>query len=512
MTETTPTPPAKGKALTGEELAFLDLPASKLALTLQEKAQSTAAPKHRIIRWFMESKGRLIALSALIAALLPLYELNQGAWRYLEARLEVARLVVRAEKLMAVDAAQDAEQVLSRARSMREGDLGIARLQAALDIERALRKNQTPSSLRALEIQYGDVLNSDARSNYLLGTAWVNVDPARADALFDQADRLNHSKVPQTQLLVYSGRIWSAARKAERADGPSRKLLVDQADALYAKAQALMQSNGNVDFESASIPLNHSYAMILEQKDRDGDEQAGAESLALQRRVVATAMSTGNPITIGKAMGSLAAKLKDIGLLRQARTTVQASIRYATLADDARGLYNDQYTLGQIELLSGNFDAAEMSFTEAIKNAERNGDIRIQNFAFSVRGQTRLQQGRTAEALDDIQQAGNLAQVLNDHFGINEAEFLAALSSLLGAATDAEHVAAVQQLERLRRPGVEDVIQASAKWWFDTATGHQPTSRPALVYDDDLEMKLVKLWKAKPHRSTTAPTSIRLQH
>src|SRR4051794_19927063 len=129
--------------LTDDENAFLELPASKLALSLNAKAEAKDRKRHVVVRTFSGSKKWLLATSAFLVAVVPLYELNRAAWTYVQTRRHVASMTEMADALLAVGARDRAESLLERARQLRPDDLGVLRTRALLDLERALRENQT---------------------------------------------------------------------------------------------------------------------------------------------------------------------------------------------------------------------------------------------------------------------------------------------------------------------------------------------------------------------------------
>ena len=85
--------------LSEEEKAFLELPQSQLALKLEKRDKDV--PKPSIGQRIWLSRKGLLAASALIAGLVPLYELNVAAVNFVHTQIRVRNLLDVAESLLA---------------------------------------------------------------------------------------------------------------------------------------------------------------------------------------------------------------------------------------------------------------------------------------------------------------------------------------------------------------------------------------------------------------------------
>jgi hypothetical protein len=361
--------------LSEEEAAFLALPQSQLALQL-DKRRSESTKQTLWSRVWSYRKG-LLAASALIAGLLPLYELNVSAINYFHTRIKVERLLDAADELLSIGAREAAQEQMSAARALSPSSVRLQELQALLDLELALRKTQDLRSLGTLEVKHKAILPKSARVSYLIGTAYIGVDLNRAGELLKNAETLREKSDYLLAIRIDSAWIWLKSRRYD-SDGDLKWLT--EAEVHFKRACQLARSQSQEQVSRILVGLYHNYSFIEAARTARGEGGARERLARLSQQQSDLALKTGDHTLIGKTAARRAQEYKDAGELDRAHGLITYAIENAKKGDDDRGLFNNHYTLGQIEFNRGNFDAARGHFFASLAGAVAHNDMRLQSY------------------------------------------------------------------------------------------------------------------------------------
>lgn len=416
--------------LTREEKDFLGLDESQLAIRLHEKGEDLLKKKTLLQRLFGISIRQLIALSAFVAAIIPLYELNKSAIDYTLKRRELARILDTAERLVAVEAMGAAEIELAKAQKIDDSNTKLLHLQSLIDLEEALRTKQDIASLRELEVRYGSSLREFPKSSYLMGTAYINWDLEKADGFLDNAEKINGDTGKSLEIRILSGRIWILSRRFQKNEDPS---VLKAAGLKFEEAMRIVRNNPKQDFSKDLIPLYHNYSFIAAEREKLGHDNPWHDSITLSEMSFSSAMRTGSHLLISKSAKALAEKRKDSGPegLPSAKILMEFAIRHAGEAQDERGLYYGQYTLGQIEYLMGNYEESKTAYLAALGGAFSATDYRIEIFSRTALAKNFILLGEFGMSDSHLQTARLLAKETGDEYGVWETEIISLLCEIV---------------------------------------------------------------------------------
>lgn len=409
--------------LTNEEKTFLNLPDSKLAIRLHEKSKESSERRTLLQKILGTSKRRVIALSAFIAAVIPLYELNKSAIDFTFKRRDLAATLATAEDLIAIDAMDAAKAELEKAEKIDDSNTKLLQLQSLIELEESLRLSQDVRSLRQLEVRYKKILPKFSQGSYLLGTAFIGWDLEKAEDYLDQAEKLNKGKNPSLRIRILSGRIWILSRRFQKTQDP--KLLV-RADEYYAEAMKIVEAKSPRDFSKDLIAVYHHYSFIASARENDNLPTEGHSSLELSKLSFSAALKTGSHLLISKAAKGLAEKHKDSDTkaFDEAKALLNLAIQYAEEAEDTRGLYFGNYTLGQVEHQLGDHDESRKAFTKALEGAIGSTDLRIEIFSRICLATACLLEKDPGTGKTHLQIAKTLAGETGDEYGVWELEII----------------------------------------------------------------------------------------
>jgi hypothetical protein len=397
---------------------FLALPASKLAVEL-EKQRRAARPKKTWRTFLNLTKKQLLAFSAFIVAIGPLYQLNISAYKRWAEREYVSKTLARADLLIAAAAMDDARIELEKVRALDSSNGKLQDLSAVLELETVLRLNQTKASLSVIEIRFAQSLHRHALAAYLLGTAYINLDLERAGQYLDEAEKINSGLDQILSVRLCAARIWICARRYDADEKPEWP---EMANRLHLEGLAIIKAHPALDFASARIALDNNLGML-------GSEVESEIRLNRSREAFEIALRSGNTLSTGKAAQNLAANLKDAEKLDEAKGTVLLALQHAQMAKDARGIYNCHYTHGQIQFLQEQLTDSQASFKLAAQSAITNMDYRLASLALAYLGKTWLLLNNITEGRSCLLQARVLATARHDKFGIGEANYLLELAN-----------------------------------------------------------------------------------
>jgi hypothetical protein len=399
---------------------FLALPASQLAIKL-EKERAASKPKKKWLFFLNLTKKQVLAVSAFIVAVGPLYQLNVSAYKLWSERRYVSETLARADSLIAANALDDARSELEKVRVLDSSNTRLLDLSALLELDAALRLNQTKSSLRVIEIRYAESLKRNPLAVYLLGTAYINLDLEKASTYLNLAEQLNDKRDLMLSVRLCAARIWVYGR---RYDTDEKAEWVDKSKLLYAEGIAIITNNPALDFSSARVALDNNLGMLSSDDELE-------TRIRRTRNAFEVALRGGNTLSAGKAAQNLAANLKDMGSLDEAKGMILLAMQFSRTAKDTRRIYNSYYTLGQIQFLQGQLTNSQESFVVSMQSAISNMDYRIATLAFADLGKVYLMFNNTSESRSSFQQARALAKIRGDKFGVAEADYLLELAKLV---------------------------------------------------------------------------------
>jgi tetratricopeptide (TPR) repeat protein len=476
--------------LTEDEKSFLELPQSRLAVKLANRDKE---PKQKTF-WqkVWEARTPLVALSALLAALAPLYQLNMAAVNLVQTNYATNNMLTRVEQLLLIDATADAQQELLKAKELSPKSVKVHELQALIDLEGILRKNQDIKSLKTIEFRYSDVLPSSPKALYLLGTAYITTDLDKAMKLMNQAKREVGSKSHLLRVQIASAYIWIYSRKYDKDSNP---IWLEESQKYYENALEIVAANKNEDFSRALIPLYHHYSFIMERQERRGLAGAGDEGRKLSSEVFHLSLNTGNNTIIGKSAASLAEKLKDAHKLQDALGLITFAIQNARIADDERGLYHDLYTLGQINFELGNLKEAQQNYIESLNLSIKNNDYRLCIFNNINLAKTYLNQGLYDQAIGAIAQAEFVADSVADGYGQLEAKIIRSFHSAVTAKhshkklLSKDFVAFAAEAKNL---GMDNDFEYWSRYFSGKASAKKYCDDNKVYYDKEFEIRVLQ--------------------
>jgi len=469
--------------VTEEEKRLLELPSSQIVIDISKKLEPEPPEKWWIK--ILRSKKYIFGLSALIAAILPIYEINARAITYFKTKAEVDQLLVNAGSLMSIDANDKAQQVLDRVKTLDSSNLKASQLQAIVDLEETLREKQDKKSLQILEVIYKDILPTSPKATYLLGTAYIGVNLEKAEQMLELADSKREANNVILLSQINSGRIWIKARKFD-TDRDLQHL--EESEKLYNDTlQELERADVNVD-SVAVIGLHHQFAMICNKRGSIGGELWRNKAIDISLRAFSIAQKSGNHKLIGKTSAGLAEKYKDVGKSELARTYARYAIQNAELAKDERGFYFNLYTLGQVLFQIGDTQEALKCYNESFLLATKHTDLRMQIYNSVNKSKCLIILKRHKEARSELERVTNYSLIANDSYGRFEGGFLSILNDL---SRGKEKPKIQMQLENLIPLAREVGELKTVEFWNEILTNEKsllPISNESFLYEKEIEI------------------------
>lgn len=480
--------------LSKEEKEFLELPQSQIAIKLEKKRHEPNNNKQTLINKIWSSRKSLLAISALIAGITPLYELNTAAVNYARTQIRVNDLLSTAESLLSIDAREATEEQLNNVRILASNNLRLQELQALLDLESSLRQHQDKRSLQTLEIKYLKILPSSARASYLLGTAYIGVDLQRAEGLLKHASQIRDKDDYPLEVKIESAWMWLYARRYNQDNNEKWLLLATEA---FNKASKIASYRPEVEITRSLIPLYQHASFIEELRGKRGDTTAPSRAVEYSQKALSLAINTGSHLLIGKTSSGLAEKYKDAEELDKAKAFIFYAIENANIARDDRGIYHNQYTLGQIEFDSGNFDSAKTSFEASLSSSTKQNDMRMQVYNSLYLAKIGIVSRRYGDAEQQLSRSAIVAEVIGDKYGVVETKFLRLLL-LASKSNKNDWPSIANSMKNIYDEAKAIGLGAGPRFWSSYLLGNATQESYNLtldVYDKAFEKELLNIMR-----------------
>jgi tetratricopeptide (TPR) repeat protein len=488
--------------LSKEEEIFLELPDSKLAIRLHERKINSDKNRSLLQIFFGLFNARMLAISAFLAALAPIAELNRKAWDFYRKRQELTAILKMARELMEIGAKDQALTELKRAEKIDPSSYEIDAISGLIQLSELAKGQADFGSVRAYERRYKELLKENPLAQYFMANAYLETNLDKAfDYLTKAQQRQDQEISPVLQVRISSARIMAIERQLNYvSEVKERDMLLEQATSLFEEAESVMQDKaGKLDFTKAKVALYNNYAYISTRLDELGRGNKNRNREVLAKLSFQAAMESGDAMLIGRTSIGVAQQHLSGSSPDYVKASAGIDFAIAHLANttDAKGKYAAEYHRGLIAKGMGHYAEAKAAMESTLRASGVVSDYGMQIQAHS-------QLARLAIFLNSYHEARQHWQIMllvmshmNRPIDAGEKGFFELLLTLL--ETKQEELAklvASQQFEKIQREAItkpqQNSLVGACTEWIEfmhelEATGKIPTKHPSAKYDKELE-------------------------